>query len=422
MNFFSTLAGLFRGKKSMYADINRRGQTVWSVQNDEAYIKEAFEKVVWVYSCITKIASCVSSVPWRLYKENKGAKIKELSSHNLLDMFNGNVNPLYSSADFFEIWATYLAIQGKFFALFDNPVMPTMLTPLYPHRVKIKATKDRFDTENMVEYYEYMNEIKFSPNMLLWSKFFDPLDFYDGLSPIRVGARTIDTENSAIAWNKDSFDNLGMPPGGIHLTNPSPDTIEAVKKRWRTDYAGPKNARMPIIFDAEKMNYINFGLNQIDMDFLNQRKVTRTEICSMFGVPGQVVGDPEGQTYANYAEALKSFWVDTVIRRYLNKIRYELNQSVVKKYDASLYLNYDVSGVEVLQESAGFKYESSRGLFTDNIVTQNEARKLIGFDAVENGDVFNYELTSKIMEGYETEEVVEETEEAVNDKSGVIYP
>lgn len=382
--------------KSIYAERNQRGQTVWSIQNDEAYTREAFERIVWVYSCIVKISSSVSSVPWLLYKRKGNGELEEITTHPLLDLFNKQVNDLYTSADFFEMWAMYLACQGKFFVLYDNPVRPTELTPLHPHSMKIHATEDKTDTKNMVQWYEYREETRYSPNLILWDKFFDPLDFYDGLSPIRAGARTMDTENSAVNWNKDTFDNMGVPPGAIHLINAGKQTIEEIKTRWKKDYAGPKNARTPMVFDAEKMNYVNFGLSSVDMDFIEQRKLNRIEICSIFGVPGQLVGDPEGQTYANYQQAEKSFWTNTVQTRYLNKIQQSLNMNIVKKYDSDMFVNYDLSHVEALQDDEQIKIDSTRGLFTDNILTQNEAREELGYESVKNGDLFNYELLSQL--------------------------
>ena len=188
---------------------------------------------------------------------------------------------------------------------------------------------------------------------------------------------------------------MGMPPGALMLFNASKQIIEKVQEKWKKNFAGPQNARMPLIFDSEKMKYLNFGLSQIDMDFLQQRKLTRTEICSAFGVPGQVVGDPEGQTYANYEAALKSFWADTVIPRYLKKIQQELNKTIVQKWDPLLLVKYDTSNIEVLQEDDQVKVDKYTTLFNSNIITLNEAREPLGFEADKiNGDKYSYELAT----------------------------
>lgn len=394
----------FLSFKSMYAEQWQKGQTYWSVQNDKEYIKQGFNQIVWVYACAAKIASSVSCIPWKLYKKNSKGEPEEIKVHPLLDLFNYRVSEFYTSSDFFEMWAMYLALNGKFYALMDMPVRPSELIPLHPFRVNPVISENN---EHMVKYFKYQDKHEYSSNLILWSKFFDPLSFYDGQSPIRAAARTIDTENSAIAWNKDSFDNMGMPPGALMLQNVSKQVIEKLKSKWKKEFAGPQNARMPLIFDSEKMQYLNFGLSQIDMDFLQQRKLTRTEICAAFGVPGQVVGDPEGQTYSNYEAALKSFWADTVIPRYLKKIQQELNKTIVQKWDPLFYVEYDTSNIEVLQEDDQIKVDKYTTLFNSNIITLNEAREPLGFEAdKKNGDKYSYELASNISDinDYEDDE------------------
>jgi HK97 family phage portal protein len=372
---------LFRKSVNVLIEPFRRSQTVWSVQNDKAYIEEAYNKVVWVYACASKIASCVALPGWTVYKRKPNKELEEVNEEALFNLFNLRVNALYTSADFFEMWALYLALNGKFFCMFDNPVRPTSLTVLKPFEMEVKAGQT---FENAVVNYRYQNETDIKPELILWSKFFDPLDFYDGLSPIRAAARTIDTENAAISWNKDSFDNMGIPPGAIQVQNAPKTLITKLKERWREDVAGPKNARMPIIMDAEKMSYINFGLSQIDMDFLNQRKVTRTEICAAFGVPGQCVGDPEGQTYANYEQAVISLWNETIIPKYLNHIRRSLNANIVQRYDEKLFVDYNLEEIAVLQENDEAKTNKIRGLWIDNLITQAEARAELGREGGED--------------------------------------
>lgn len=353
---------------------------MWSVQNDRAYIKEAYNRIVWVYACVSKIASCVALPGWTVYRR-KGTELEEINEPKLYNLFNLKVNEYYTSADFFEMWASYLALNGKFFCLYDNPVRPTKLTVLKPFEMEVKAGSQ---LEMAVTNYRYQQEIDFAPDMVLWDRFLDPLDFYDGLSPIRSASRTVDTENAAIAWNKDSFDNMGIPPGAIHLMNATKTLIESLKKRWKKDIAGPKNARMPIIMDAEKMNYINFGISQIDMDFVNQRKLSRTEICSAFGVPGQCVGDPEGQTYANYEQAVISLWNETIIPKYLNHIRRAINSNISQKYDENFYVDYNIEDIAVLQENDEAKNNKIRGLWVDNLITHAEARAALGKEGGED--------------------------------------
>lgn len=410
----------FKEKKEMvqYGLQMQIGTPQWSVQDDVAYIEETHEKLVWVYACVTMISTCVSSVPWKLYK--KGSKLVEIDNHPLLDLFNVQINPDFSSSDLFELWSTYLALQGKFYLMYDNPVLPQQLQILYPHYMQPIPSKEPGKLVDFFSYNRMSDEKRYSENLILWDRNIDPLDFYQGLSAIRALARTIDTENSAVDWNKSTLDNAGIPAGAIGMSNPSQTTIEEVRKKWKDKYTGAKNARIPLVLDTDRLSYIPFAISQLDMDFLNQRKLSRVEICSGFGTPGQVVGDPEGQTYANYEEALVSFWNNTVIPRYLNKIRSSINKNIVKKWDKNFYIDYDISKVEVLQENEDAKTNRIVIQFTSNLITLNEARIDLGRDEdKEFGDKYNFELAQVVADSIsEVDENPDVDEDGVEDEMG----
>jgi HK97 family phage portal protein len=389
---FDKFINMFKTKAIRYLFNTSYGTPKWSITNDEKYIREAFEKIVWVYSCVTMISSAVANVEWCLYNKING-EVEEIESHRILDLLNNQVNPNMSSRDFFDLWATYLALNGKFFAVFDSPINPTIVEPLITYFVK--PIPDLKDFISGVNYDINGISTDYSKNLVLWSKFNDPLDLYEGLSPIKALARVLDTENSAIDWNKTSLDNSGVPPGALVVESPTEQQIKGIREKWKENYAGKQNVRMPLILDSEKAKYIPFGVNQIEMDFILQRKINRVEICSGFGVPGQVVGDPEGQTYSNYSEALEAFWKNTVIPKYLNHIKSILNLQLLPKFlgTQNMYIDYDLDDVEVLSENQNEITDRVLNMYNNDFITLNEGRERLGWGYLEYGN----ELKSKIM-------------------------
>lgn len=361
------------------------GKPKWTTQKDEQFITEAYNKIVWVYSCVALIASCVSSVDWCLYRKN-GNNTIEITDHPILKLVNDKANTYTSSKDFFDIWATYLALQGKFYAKYNNAAYPTSIEYLYPHYTKPIPNLERF-----VQGFEYSiggQIYVYDSEIMLWSKFFDPLDAYEGLSPIKAMSRTIDTENEAVDWNKSTLQNQAVPPGAFKVQNPGPDLPEKIRKEWRKRYTGANNARVPLILDAEKADYINFGLDPVDMDFISQRKISRIEICSGFNVPSQLVGDPEGQTYANYAEAQKAFWENTIIPRYLKQIQTMLNADLCLRYADNLYLNPNYDSITALQVNRETKIKNVRTLWQSGILKRSEARSELDYEFDKNDNVY----------------------------------
>jgi phage portal protein BeeE len=128
------------------------------------------------------------------------------------------------------------------------------------------------------------------------------------------------------------------------------------------------------------------------MDFLNQRKLNRTEICSAFGVPSQLVGDPEGQTYSNFGEAVKSFWENTIIPRYLEHIKQKLQSDLLPRYADNLVLVYDLSRIQALKESQDALTKRTVDLWKSGLIKRNEARFALDYEEVQDGDVFFNDL------------------------------
>lgn len=411
---FDKFLNYFKTKAVRYLFNIQYNQPKWSTFNEEYAIKESYEKIVWAYACVTAISSAVSNVPWCLYKKNKTGEIEEIENHQILKLLNEKVNENMSSRDFFDLWSTYLSLNGKFFAVFDSPINPSIIEPLIPYYTKVIPDLNEFISG--VDYRIGGNSTIYSKNLVLWSKFHDPVDLYDGLSPIKALARTLDTENSAIDWNKNSLDNSGIPAGALSVENPTQDQIEGIKQKWIENYAGKNNVRIPLILDSEKAKYTSFGINQVEMDFILLKKVNRIEICAGFGVPGQVVGDPEGQTYSNYGEALTAFWKNTIIPKYLNHIKSIINLTLKPKFldlNDDFYIDYNLDNIEVLTENQNELTDRILNMYNNDFITLNEGRQVLGWEAIEEGNYLKSKILSDLLVGESENEIIEEEKEVL---------
>ena len=71
------------------------------------------------------------------------------------------------------------------------------------------------------------------------------------------------------------------------------------------------NAHTPWVLGAGA-NWQQMSLSPAEMDFINSRKFTREEICTIFQVPPPMIGIQDRMTYNNIETARKIFWMDTV--------------------------------------------------------------------------------------------------------------
>lgn len=382
---------IFKKYKAQYVQSGNYNQPIWTSQKDKQFVTEGYNRIVWVYSCVGAISSAVSSVPWLLYRKGRSGRLIEVHEHPILTLLNVRANPHMSAKDFLDYWATYLATEGKFFAEYNAVNMPSAMYPIYPHYMFPIPHRTEF-----ISGFEYRMDqtFKYKPDEVLWSKFNDPLNIYEGQSPIRALARTIDTGNEAVDWNKTTLQNAGVPAGVFQVQNPSPELSRKLEEEWTKRYAGGSNARKPLILNSDKASYMSIGLSPIDMDFLEQRKVNRTEICSAFGVPSQIVGDPAGQTYSNYGEAQKAFWENTVIARYLDHIKDKLEQDLLPRYADNLVLKYDLSAVGALKENEDKKADRIKNLWESGLIKRSEGRYALDYEETEADNVYINELAT----------------------------
>ena len=146
---------------------------------------------------------------------------------------------------------------------------------------------------------------------------FHPTDDHYGLSPMEAAAVALDIHNAAGAWNKALLDNAARPSGALvcgdgrrSLTEAQFDAAEA-RARRRTTRAH-RNAGRPLLLEGG-LDWQPLSLSPKDMDFVEAKAAAAREIALAFGVPPLLLGLPGDNTHANYAEANRAFYRQTVI-------------------------------------------------------------------------------------------------------------
>jgi HK97 family phage portal protein len=137
---------------------------------------------------------------------------------------------------------------------------------------------------------------------------FNPLDDHYGLSPMEAAAVPLDIHNAAGAWNKALLDNAARPSGAAL----SDTQFTRLKAELETSYQGSANAGRPLLLDGG-LDWRPLSLSPKEMDFVEAKAAAAREIALAFGVPPLLLGLPGDNTHANYAEANRAFYRQTVI-------------------------------------------------------------------------------------------------------------
>ena len=77
-------------------------------------------------------------------------------------------------------------------------------------------------------------------------------------------------------------------------------------------FQGSANAGRPMLLDGG-LKWQAMSLTPADMDFIALKDSAARDIAMAFGVPPMLLGIPGDATYANYREASKALWRQTVL-------------------------------------------------------------------------------------------------------------
>lgn len=356
--------------------------------------KEGYLKNAIVYRCVNEISKGASAVPFVL---KAGDQIIE--QHPLIDLLN-RPNPLQSYSEFFNSLFGYVLLSGNAYILKVGSDLgkPKELHLLRPDRINIKGSGNPIP-----EKYEYViggsiqntymvdQENGFSE--LKHVKLWNPLDDYYGLSPMSAAAVEVDQFNMSSKHNVNLLSN-GARPSGAVIFKPQDDAgfavnlSESQRQQLLTDlnnrFSGAGNAGRPMLLEGD-FDWKEMGLSPKDMDFHRLKNMATTDIALCFGVPSQLVGVPDSQTYSNVAEARLALYEETIIP-HLRKMSSDLNEWLVPLFDDRLTLEFDIDSIPALAERKKKTYENVTSAVREGIMTRNEARKIIGLETVEGAD------------------------------------
>lgn len=294
--------------------LEQLGAPRWSPSSYRAFAQEGFVKNPIVYRAVRMISEGAASVPLLVYEADE-----ERTGHPLTDVL-ARPNQTHTRADFIEACLGYLLVSGNLFVeavAVDGRIRE--LHPLRPDRVEIVTGDDgwpaayRYTASGRSELIA--GEVVDGVSRILHLRFFHPLSDHDGLSPMAAAAAAIDIHNAAGAWNKALLDNAARPSGALVYTGSAalaPDQFERLKQELRDSFEGARNAGRPLLLEGG-LDWKAMGLSPQDMDFIAAKHAAAREIALAFGVPPMLLGIPGDNTYANYQEANRTLWRQTVL-------------------------------------------------------------------------------------------------------------
>ncbi len=356
---------------SRVVTLHTAGQPQWTPRNYAALSREGFQGNVVGYRCVRMIAEAACAVPLLFYADGK-----EVAVHPIASLL-ARPNPVQTGGEFFEALFANLLVAGN--AYVEIVLLDGRLRELYalrPDRVKVVPSR-----EGWPEAYEYTANgasVRLPRENVLHLKLFHPTDDHYGLSPLEAAARSIDTHNAAGGWNKAMLDNAARPSGALVFASSdgalTTEQFERLKTELSTTYQGAANAGRPMILEGG-LDWKEMGFSPKEMDFIEAKNMAAREVALAFGVPPMLLGIPGDNTFANFAEANRSFWRQTVVPL-VRRVGDGVAGAIAQHTDEVIALKPDLDQVEALapDRDALWKRVNEAGF-----LTIDEKREAVGY-------------------------------------------
>lgn len=320
---------------------------------------------VWVHRCVQLVAQSLASVPLRIYD----AGGQEVLNHPLAALIR-YANPGMSRRDLWEATVQDMLLGGENFweLVPDARGRPVEIWPRRPDRVLVVPGGDVADRRyHRVARYRIRDETEahydVPPQYIVHFRFRNPLNAWRGLAPLAAVRMGVLIDLYASIWSRSFFRNSARPDGVLESSQALTATErERLRSEVAMMFKGPGQAHRLAILE-EGQTYKPLSWPPRDLEWVAQRKLSREEICAVFGVPLPLAGDLEHATYENIEQARRIFWADTItpLADYLAATIAELMSTMLAP---GCVPRFDLSQVAALQRDYGDKVASIHTLWT----------------------------------------------------------
>jgi len=339
----------------------------------------------------------------------RGGNLVELPRHGILDLWN-RPNPYYGRRTLEKAIALSLKVDGNAYLhkVRDNGGRVCQLWWIPHYRVEPTWPADRSEfidgyriTVDGFHHYVDRSEIIHIRDGI------DPRNERLGMAALKANLREVCTINYESTYTAALLKNSGVPsvaivPDGDERGPADQAQADRMADRWMDTVSGDDAGRPAVFAGRYKVVEVGFSPDKLVLDKLPQAAQAR--LAASVGTAAMSLGlsDPN-KTYANLAEANRTSWGTIVavqeltaeaVRDGLAGESIQVGGRVTPPSDPlDLVVAYDYSHVQELQESLDSLHARTREDFKADLITRNEAREQLGYDADDgSGDVYFSEI------------------------------
>ena len=300
-----------------------------------AQLEMLYKRESWVRASIDVIQRTATSNNYRLVSADENKELNTSRVKPIMDLLE-RPNPDDTFSDILAEIILDLHIYGDAYVelVKDKKGNPAALYNIYAPSLRVVVNQHGTILGYIQKSMGILSSSKpvaFKADEIVLFRLPNPGNEVYGLSPLESLALPIEIDLYAQNYNKTFFKNHATPRLHVDLGNCTLPQLKRVREYFNTYFKGSSNAHKTIVTEGGA-KITTIGVKPNDMEFLNQRKFSRDEICAVLGVPPMKLGIFEDVNRASALEADKSFKSEKIIPLQ-KQIAKKINSCIISKFN-----------------------------------------------------------------------------------------
>ncbi|MBY8826112.1 phage portal protein [Sphingomonas colocasiae] len=374
--------GILISSSSELEEALRTGSTTAS---GEVVNAETAMRVATVFGCVRIRSSAVATTPIKLMRRVDARTREDADDLELWSVLTRRPNKWQKPAVFKRMMQAHVLLRGNAYAAIVRGALGGVqaLIPLHPDRVDVKQREDL-----SLEYTwtrKDGRQVKFDQRDVLHLLNLT-LDGVRGVTPLAYARETIGQAIAMERHGSNVFKNGAQVSGALTTTQKlSPEARDRLQESADRYRSGGENAGRIIVLE-QGLDYKAIALNQEDAEWIESKKLSRSEICMFFGVPPSMIGDNSGSD-SNWGTGLEQ--KATAFRIYCLEDDYVMWEEALTADcvdDLKVYARFNRNAVA--RADMKTRWASYIAALQWGVYSPNEVRALEDENPREGGDIY----------------------------------
>lgn len=379
---FAQSGGVLIAGPDQLAEYLRSGA---ETQSGVVVTPETAMRVAAVFRCVSLIAGAVANMPLAIKRRVDARSRVDADDTAVWRLLRRRPNSWQTPSQFRRMMQSHVLLRGNAYAVIARAGgQPVSLVPLHPDRVKVTQLPDltlaytvtRMDGSTVVmPQGEIMHVVGLT------------LDGVTGVSPVQYARETIGLSLSAERHGAQTFRN-GTLIGGVFSVDAklSDEAYGRLKESLDSFAAGGENAARNLIAE-QGAKYEPLGMTAEDIQYIETRKLTRSDIAMFYGVPPHMLGDTEKSTsWGSGIEQQHMGFVAYTLEDWLTAWEESVNRDLIADPRSDLYARFNRAAL--VRGDIKTRFDAYKVGREGGWLSANDVRELEDMNPIDGGDEY----------------------------------